>query len=328
MSRPVAVILKLLLSLALFLALAPAVSALNGPKISFEKTEVILPNLKEGQKVTARFPFINKGDMNLVIDQVSPSCGCTVPSFTRVTPPGKKGEVSLELDSTGITGAFRKQAVVSCNDSSNPFVTLVLLGETQSRVKSDKGRRLELMGCLGKELVTSTILSDPDGSPLLITSVQNPMADYLDATLKALPGGKSYRLTIKSKITQPMRFAGPLFLNLPNGAKVSLFVVVDVKGAYAVQPHIVFFGGLLKGGPAITRSIQVEKACTDKLVLENLVYNRDYFDVKTIWTEPGKKMFFDVTPRQDKMPKGPFNEKMIIMASKWTFKVVLSGTVQ
>lgn len=159
MSRPVAIALMLVLSLAL----SPAALALVGPKIAFKKTEIILPNLKEGEKITARFPFSNQGDMNLIIDQVSPSCGCTVPSFTKIVPPGKKGEVSLELDTTGITGAFRKQAVVATNDSSNPFVTLILVGETLTRIKSDKGRRLEVTGCLGEELVTTTTLSDPDG---------------------------------------------------------------------------------------------------------------------------------------------------------------------
>ena len=324
MSRPVAI----MLALVVCVALAPSASALTGPKIVFDKTEIVLPNTKEGVKVTAQFPFSNQGDMNLIIDQVSPSCGCTVPAFDKVTPPGKKGVVSLVLDTEGITGAFRKQAVVATNDSANPFVTLVLMGETLSLIQSDKGRRLELTGCLGDDIATTTILSDPEGRRLMIGGLENPMADYVEASLKALPGGKSYRLFLKSKVQEPMSFAGPLFFNLPGGPKVSLYLAVNVKGPYEVQPHLVFFGGLAKSGPSLTRSIQIKKACAEKLVLDKIIYNQEYFDVKTIWTEPGEKVFLDVTPRLDKIPTGIFDQGLEIQAHGRSFKVGIKGTVR
>ena len=144
---------------------APAPS--KGPKIVFEQTEIVYPNAKEGQTLTAQFHFTNQGSMNLLVESVTPSCGCQVAEFDKVVKPGAKGVINLTLDTSGITGAFRKTAVVNSNDPANPFVTLIMIGETQSRVKVEKGRRLDLVGCLGQNPSVSTGLSDPEGRPTI-----------------------------------------------------------------------------------------------------------------------------------------------------------------
>jgi hypothetical protein len=326
MSRLLLAALAMLTAAALALA-APAAA---GPKMAFETTEKSFGDVKEGETLTATFSFENQGDLNLIIEKVSPSCGCTVAEHPEVVPPGGKGEITLKLDTTGITGAFRKTAVVASNDSSQPFVTLVMTGETLGRIKVEgaDGRRLKLAGCLGQEITTSATLVDPQGGQLFIAAVENPMDDYLKAELTPLEPGKRYRLTLTATASQPMEFAGPLFLVVPGSGKVSLFAMVEVRGPFTAQPRDLYFGGLRRDQPALSRSILVEKACVDRLEITKLEYNRELLEVKQVWDQPGERLFLEVTPRLRNLPTGPLDEQLAIQAAGRLYKVGLKGMVR
>lgn len=317
----------LLLTLMLGLLAAPALAAAPGPKITFDKTEIPYPNAREGQTLSAQFNFTNQGNMNLIIDSVTPSCGCTVAKFDRVIRPGEKGVINLDLDTNGITGAFRKTAVVATNDVSNPFVTLVMIGETQSKVKVDKGRRLDLVGCLGNEISASATLTEPDGKPLLIAGVENPMHDYLDAKLTPQPGGREYTLVVTAKAKEPMDFAGPIYLIVPGSPKVSLYIVAEVRGPFTVSPKEVYFGGVKPGMTGIARMVTVTKTCSETLTIDKLVYNADRLKVDEQWTAPGGQAQLMVSPNLEKMPKGPFDEQLGIQSGDKVYSVRLKGVV-
>ncbi|MGD8560966.1 MAG: DUF1573 domain-containing protein [Desulfarculaceae bacterium] len=326
MSRPLCLIAAVLVIVAGLCH--SAAWAGKAPKIVFEKTEIVFSKVKEGKVLTAVFPFANQGNMNLIIDQVSPSCGCAVPRFDKVTTPGAKGAVTVELDTTDISGNFRKTAVVSTNDPANPFITLVMLGETQSNVVVDKGRRIDLRGCVGKDIMATATLTHPEGKPLLIAGVENPMSEYLTASLRPLKGGRAYKLTVRAKSNKPANFAGPIFFRVPGKRKVSLFVVVDVRGDFAVQPHDVYFGNLKQNMASPMRAIAVTKACASELKVDSLQYNQEYFEVEKKWVKPGEKLYLEVRTKPGKLPKGPLNEKLIIKDANTSFAVRLKGVVR
>ncbi len=330
MSRPG----RLAWLLVAFIVLAWGLPALaapaqgKGPKIVFDQMEIVYPNAKEGQTLTAQFTFTNQGAMNLLVESVTPSCGCQVAQFDKVVQPGGKGVINLTLDTSGITGAFRKTAVVNSNDPANPFVTLVMIGETQSRVKVEKGRRLDLVGCLGQNPSVSTGLSDPEGKPLIIAGVENPMSEYLDAVLSLAGDGRHYTLTVSAKAKEPMEFAGPIYLVVPGSSKISLYVVADIKGPFSVAPQEVYFGGVAKGMQGeVQRTIQVLKSCADKLAVEKLIFDADKFKVEERWTEPESKLLLIVSPRPENLAKGPFEEKIGIQAQGKIYYVRLKGIV-
>lgn len=322
-------LLAVMTALAALVLAAPALAAApKSPKIVFDKTEIVYPNAKEGQMLSAQFSFSNQGGQNIIVDSVTPSCGCTVAKFDKVVQPGQKGVINLDLDTTGITGAFRKTAVVASNDPANPFVTLVMIGETSSRVKVEKGRRLDLVGCLGTNISVSTALTEPEGKPLIIAGVENPMSEYLDAVLSRQADGRRYTLTVTAKAKEPMEFAGPIYLVVPGSSKVSLYVVAEIKGPFTVSPQEVYFGGIGQNMQGeVQRSIQVLKTCVDKLSIEKLIYDADKFKVEERWAEPDSKLLLVVSPRQDKLPKGPFEEKIGIQSLGKIFYVRLKGIV-
>lgn len=326
MTRRLILTASLLLS---FILMAAPALALKGPKIVFDAKEVVFKDVVEGKELTAVFNFTNTGDQNLIIDKVSPSCGCTASRWDKVTPPGQKGAVTLLLDTTGIGGSFRKSAAVATNDPGNPVVTLIMTGETMGRIKVDKGRRVSLKGCLGAPITASAVLSDPKGGKLVITGVENPMSDYLGVKLVPSKDGKTYRLELVSKATEPLDFAGPLFLKAPGGPPVSVWVVAEVRGPFSVRPHEVMFGTIAHNNPKPPkRSVLVKKACADTLKADLIDYNKKRFIVERFWQKPGEELLLVVTPILENLPKGPFDEDLLIQMGQRAFTVKLTGRIR
>ena len=67
--------------------------------------------------VSCVFSFTNVGDAPLVINQAMPSCGCTVPEFTKQPiQPGEKGEIKVTYPGQGMfPGHFKKSITVRTN---------------------------------------------------------------------------------------------------------------------------------------------------------------------------------------------------------------------
>jgi len=76
-----------------------------------------LGKIKEGQIVEVSYRFKNTGDKNLVIANVSASCGCTVPEKPeKPFAPGEEGMIKAKFDSKGRgKGETRKEVFVTAN---------------------------------------------------------------------------------------------------------------------------------------------------------------------------------------------------------------------
>jgi hypothetical protein len=117
--------------------IVPMMSQTVQPKISFNEDTYDFGKFKEADgKVTYKFEFINTGGSDLIIQNVTASCGCTAPRWTREpVPPGAKGYVAATYDPAGRPGAFRKYITVISN--SNPgSVRLTIAGEVEPRPRT------------------------------------------------------------------------------------------------------------------------------------------------------------------------------------------------
>lgn len=79
-------------------------------------------DIKKGQHKEHKYEVTNTGKNPLIISEVKPGCGCTVPDYTK-TPilPGQKGFITLNFDSTNFDGAIHKQAQVFANVETAPL---------------------------------------------------------------------------------------------------------------------------------------------------------------------------------------------------------------
>ena len=86
------------------------------PVINFESTDHDFGTITEGQKVSYTYKIKNTGEAPLIIQSAQPSCGCTVPTFSKdPIPVGGSGFVTAEFDSSGKPGINNKTITVTTN---------------------------------------------------------------------------------------------------------------------------------------------------------------------------------------------------------------------
>jgi hypothetical protein len=93
------------------------------PQITFIEDEHDFGKVIQGEKVTFSFRFKNTGDGDLIIADVSSSCGCTVPKFTKEPlSPGSDGTILVTFDSNNRKGFQSKTVTVVSNTQPNTRV--------------------------------------------------------------------------------------------------------------------------------------------------------------------------------------------------------------
>jgi hypothetical protein len=90
------------------------------PAFKFDEIVHDFGKIIEGETVSFNFKFKNVGKTDLLIADVSTSCGCTVPSFPK-TPirPGEEGIIKISFSSAGKHGFITKNIVVVANTQPN-----------------------------------------------------------------------------------------------------------------------------------------------------------------------------------------------------------------
>ena len=93
------------------------------PAIKYDDLEHDFGRIIEGETVSYSFTFKNTGKSDLLIADVSTSCGCTVPSFPK-TPirPGESGAIKIAFNSNGKRGFQNKNIVIVANTQPNTTV--------------------------------------------------------------------------------------------------------------------------------------------------------------------------------------------------------------
>lgn len=100
----------------LFAFIQPAKKAKG---IVWEKKVHDFGNVKIGPDVEATYAFTNKTKVDLEIDQVAPSCGCTSGDYSKgIIKKNKKGYVKLIYHTAGRMGFFQKYATVKFKNDS------------------------------------------------------------------------------------------------------------------------------------------------------------------------------------------------------------------
>ena len=93
------------------------------PYFKFVEESHDFGKILQGETVSFPFKFKNAGKSDLIISDVSTSCGCTVPSFPK-TPihPGQDGAIKVSFNSAGKHGYQNKNIVIVANTQPNTFV--------------------------------------------------------------------------------------------------------------------------------------------------------------------------------------------------------------
>lgn len=101
----------------------------NFTSIQFTSTEYNYNEIKEdGGLVNCSFEFLNSGSSLLFIKEISTSCGCTSPSWSKQPiTSGKKGFVKIQFDPKEHYGSFKETVIVQSN-AKDSLITLTIKG--------------------------------------------------------------------------------------------------------------------------------------------------------------------------------------------------------
>ena len=109
-------------------------SAVKGtPQINLDENFYDFGTIAQGEKVSHTFKFRNIGSGQLVITDVTTSCGCTASKYSlEPVAPGAEGIVEVIFDSYGREGRQMKKISVWTNCGSDP-VTLKILTNIEAK---------------------------------------------------------------------------------------------------------------------------------------------------------------------------------------------------
>lgn len=129
----------------------------NKPAIQFATLSHDFGTLKEeAGKATHEFVFTNTGNAPLIIQQVTASCGCTTPNWTKQPiAPGATGKVTVTYATTGRPGHFTKIITVRNNSNQSP-IQLYINGNVSPKPLSQE---LAFPVSFGELRLKSTILA-------------------------------------------------------------------------------------------------------------------------------------------------------------------------
>lgn len=113
-----------ILLFCLTLGLSTGAASAQKAVITCEKTVHNFGEIKEADgKVSHTFVVKNEGTAPLVISNVTASCGCTTPDWTKEPiPAGKTGEVKVTFDPKNRPGNFIKTIRLYGNGMKNGFL--------------------------------------------------------------------------------------------------------------------------------------------------------------------------------------------------------------
>ena len=107
------------------------VQEVTGPAAAFEFVDEVYDfgTVTEGEVVEHTFKFKNVGEVPLVVQNASASCGCTVPSKPdKPIPVGETGEIKVRFDSDNRVGTQNKTVTITAN--TKPSITTVKIKGT------------------------------------------------------------------------------------------------------------------------------------------------------------------------------------------------------
>jgi hypothetical protein len=94
---------------------APAAS-MKADDMAFKADTHDFGTVAEGPDATCEFTFKNNGKEPIIIEKAQPSCGCTVPSFSKEpVPPGATGTINVAYHTKGKPNPFTKTITVVSN---------------------------------------------------------------------------------------------------------------------------------------------------------------------------------------------------------------------
>jgi hypothetical protein len=92
----------------------------KSPKIVLTSTKLDFGKQRQNTTINRSITVRNGGPVDLAIESVTPSCGCTTVDFPKVIHSGKSGRIAIKVETGTSPGPHTKQVTIKSNDPDQP----------------------------------------------------------------------------------------------------------------------------------------------------------------------------------------------------------------
>jgi hypothetical protein len=211
------------------------------PKLEISETTRDGGTVEEGTICPFRFTVANRGQADLLIDQVKPSCGCTVPTWERVVKPGTEAVIKAEMNTEYLRGAVIKHLTVSSNDPDRPTLELTITAHVNPLVQITPAPSA-LLTVEDKAVSHEFTLERAGGRPMSILEVI-PNSRFLATQTTPLPGQGRFKLAVTATADTPYgRSTVPVVVRTDMDKGGMLMLVLTIDRGIVTEPPVVFLG--------------------------------------------------------------------------------------
>lgn len=274
------------------------------PEIVLSETAFDFGSVAQGSKVVREIDIKNTGTADLLIQRVSPSCGCTTTALSSQTvKPGGSEKIRITFDTSGFFGPKKKTVSVLTNDPENPERVFTLTGHvatglvtTPTKIEFGEVFPTSAKAARVKELS----LEVDEGSTLEVSQVGT-----LSKYLKVSPVVKQGRRATVQVELLPSAPKGDLrdrvvfeFVD-DRRAPVNVPVIASVKGDIRVSPATISFG-VVEGSEVIERRVRFENKSAQSVAIRSIKSSDPAVTASLVEVQPGKQgvVVVKVDPRR------------------------------
>ncbi len=235
---------------------APAVPAGPAPRLVAAEPIFDAGTVSKGELVKVDFVIENRGEADLEITDVRPSCGCTVASFDKKIAPGGKGKVHAELETIDFQGPIAKTVTVLSNDPANPRLTLTIKVKIEPHVAVHPGyARYIYVQTLDPGTVSQTVWA-VDFADFQVLGVKSPYPfittsfhEAKDDEKRPEAVGRQWRIDmtiLPDAAVGPLREFLSITTNHPKQKEVRIPISGFVRPLMHLTPQVADFGKVEK----------------------------------------------------------------------------------
>jgi len=200
----------------------------TGPKLEVTGGENIdLGNHMQGKEVKYEIKFVNAGDSDLKVTNVSTTCGCSTALLSNdLVKPGDEGTIQFTFNGNGF-GKVTKGVVVYTNETSN--VHNIMLTMNMVQPVSLTPASIITSGKVGEELnQTATLLNTYDRVITISDVGSNSPAVKVSSDKMELSSGDSASIIISIKIYEESPVNAAVIIKTSEG-EYQIPILVDIK---------------------------------------------------------------------------------------------------
>jgi hypothetical protein len=264
-------------------------SGASGPRIEFDSTNLDFGSAAMGQIIVHNFIFTNTGSRVLEIQDVRPTCGCTIAGkWSRQVEPGKTGVVPIRFTPYKAE-EVSKTVIVECNDSARTNVVLQLRGTIYELVEIKPAYVLFNVSAAGHTNQTRVVhIVNHMDQPLALSNPECADRSF-QTSLKTIKPGNEYELQVT--LVPPSK-SGTITVPITLKTSATNLPAITITGVAAVQAPITASPSEITLSPGPLRSgvqarVTIQNNCSKPLSLSGTTVNIPGVVAKLREIQPG-----------------------------------------